>query len=78
MGALPISPECTICVPQKGSKILHSNAFYSRFTRTDNIRWTRHSPREMWCLLPNVSSVTSLFLNKNVPLPHHVLVFPFS
>ena len=62
MGALAISPECTICA--KSSKVLYGKTVYTKLTHEDNIRWTLHSPREMGYLLPNVSSVTSVLKKK--------------
>ena len=75
MGALAISPECTICA--KSSKVLYGKTVYTKLTHEDNIRWTLHSPREMGYLLPNVSSVTSVLKKKKLTTAHHVLVFPF-
>ena len=67
MGALAISPECTICA--KSSKVLYGKTVYTKLTHPDNIHWTLHSLREIGYLLPNVSSVTSV-LKKKKKLNH--------
>ena len=77
MGALAISPECTICA--KSSQVLYGKTVYTKLTHPDNRHWTLHSLREIGYRLPNVSSVTSVLKKKkkNLTTAHHVLVSPF-
>lgn len=77
MDTSAISPECTICMHKRAPKFFLGEALSSRVTHTDNTCRTLHGPRETWYFLSNPSLVASLFLKKNLPQPHHFLVFPF-
>lgn len=76
MGTLAISPEHRTPRLKRAPKFFMGSAVYSKISRTGNVCWTLHSPRDMQDSVKSICAVASFFLKKNLPQPHHFLVFP--
>lgn len=86
MGTLAMSPESTIHKPNRAPQSFTGSAIYSRFMRTNTTRGIPQSPRNtgtfrqihlqdktLYFYTFLKTSVSSLFLIKNLPLPHNFL-----